>query len=157
MYADKASDLSLVLSRRLSLLPKKNPRFGYNSGTNHPSWYQTLPCPSPLIFKKAVDHTCSRSILGCGIHSEGNDTECVICLGAVTLRFHGNTPPGVTVTLPSFLSLPAIFWDSLGPVQRAERCEPYKRSQKTVVNLTEIKSYYFVWMNRSSSFFEVSY
>lgn len=122
-----------MLSPRSSLHQKK---LCYKSGTNHPSWYKTLPCPSPLIFKKAVDHTCSRSIHGCGIHSEGNDTECVICLGAVTLRFYGNTPPGVTVTLPSFLSLPAIFRDSLGPVQRGERCELYKRSQKTVGNLS---------------------
>lgn len=102
-----------------------------NSGTNHPSWCQTLPCASPLIFKKAVDHTCSRSIHGCGNHNEGNDTECVMCLGAVTLRFYGNTPPGVTVTLPSFLSMPAIFWDSLGPVQRSKRCELHKSWQKT--------------------------
>lgn len=99
----------------------------------------------PLIFKKAVDHTCSRSIRGCGIHSEGNDTECVICCwGAVTLRFYGNTPPGVSVTLLSFLSLPAIFWDSLGPVQRGERCELYKRSQKTVANLSGFKSFMYV-------------
>lgn len=79
------------------------------------------PHPSPLIFKKAVDHTCSRSILGCGNHDGGNGTECAICLGAVTLRFYGNTPPGVTVTLLSFLSLPAILRSSLGPVKKGQQ------------------------------------
>lgn len=42
-----------------------------NSERSRPSRCQTLPHPSLLIFKKAVDHTCSRSILGCGNYDEG--------------------------------------------------------------------------------------
>lgn len=117
----------------LKLIPQgrhfKRTSFTLNLERNHPSWCQTLPHPSPLIFKKAVDHTCSHSILGCGNHDEGNGTECVICLGAVTLRFYGNTPPGVTVTLLSFLSLSAILRDSLGPVKRANKSGLRKESQ----------------------------
>lgn len=104
--------------------------FTLNSERKHPSWCQTLAHPSPLIFKKAVDHTCSRSIHGCGNHDEGNGIECVICLGAMTLRFYGNTPPGVTVTLLSFLSLSAILRDSMGPVKRANRSGLRKGSQE---------------------------
>ncbi len=37
------------------------------------------------------------------------------------LRFYGNTPPSVTVTLLSFLSVPAILRKSLGSVKRANR------------------------------------
>lgn len=105
--------------------------FVQNSQSSRPSWCQMRPHPSPLMFKKAVDHTCSRSILGCGNHDGGNGTECAICLGAVTLRFYGNTPPGVTVTLLSFLSLPAILRSSLGPVKkRADRSGVTKASQE---------------------------
>lgn len=77
--------------------------------------------PSPVIFKKAVDHTCSRFILRCGNHDEGNITECVICLGAVTLCFYGNTPPGITVILLSFLLLPAILQKQPRPCKKGQQ------------------------------------
>lgn len=77
--------------------------------------------PSPVIFKKAVDHTCSRFILRCGNHDEGNITECVICLGAVTLCFYGNTPPGITVILLSFLLLPAILQKQPMPCKKGQQ------------------------------------
>lgn len=53
-----------------------------------------------------------------------------MCLGAVTPCFYGNTPPGVTVTLLSLLSLPAILRNSLGPVKRASRSGVTKGSQE---------------------------
>ena len=116
----EASDLSHVHSPRSSLqLNKLRSKFREKASLLVPN--TRSPHPSPLIFKKAVDNTCSRSIPGCGNHDEENGTECAICLGAVTLRFYGNTPPGVTVTLLSFLSLPAILRHSLGPVKRANR------------------------------------
>ncbi len=118
MHARMASDPSHTLSPRSSLQLTSS---ALNSERHHPSWCQTLPQPSPLIFKKAVDHTCSCSILECGNHDEGNGTECDICLGAVMLRFYGNTPPSVTVTLLSFLSVPAILRNRLCPVKRANR------------------------------------
>lgn len=106
MHTHETSELSHVLSPRSSLQQNKL----HSKCRDKPSLLcQKLPHPTSLIFKKAVDHTCSCSILGCGNHIEGNGTECVICLGAVMLRFYGNTPPGVTVTLLSFLSLPAIL------------------------------------------------
>ncbi|CAB1449736.1 unnamed protein product [Pleuronectes platessa] len=43
-----------------------------NSERNRPSWCQAAPHTSPLIFKKAVDHTRSCSVLGCGNHNEWN-------------------------------------------------------------------------------------
>lgn len=94
--------------------------------------------PSPLIFKKAVDHTCSCFVLRCGNHNEGNGTECAICLGAVALRFYGNTLPIVTVTLPSFLSLPTILRNSLSHKNGVERGQAW-------VSCDGTRHFYFVY------------
>lgn len=46
------------------------------------------------------------------------------------LRFYGNTPTGATVTLLSFLSLPATLRDSLGRVKRTNRSGLMKGSNE---------------------------
>lgn len=90
----------------------KRTNFALNSERSHSSGCQTLSLPSPLIFEEGVDHTCSGSILECGNRNEGNSAESVICSGAVTRRFHGNTPPCVPVTLLClFPPLPCVLRD----------------------------------------------
>lgn len=63
--------------------------------------YSTLKCLGKLLITPV-------SASSCGSHDEGNSTECVICLGAVTLCFYGNPPPGVKVIfiLQGFFSPP---------------------------------------------------
>lgn len=121
MHASKDPVPSHALSPRSSLLLNKLCS-KFRERKNPSLLVRNIPLtPSPLIFKKAVDHTCSCFVLRCGNHNEGNGTECAICLGAVALRFYGNTLPIVTVTLPSFLSLPTILRNSLSHKNGVER------------------------------------
>lgn len=63
-----------------------------------------VPSPLPSLTFKNFKITPVFASRGCGNHIEGNGTECAICLRAVVLRFYGNTPPVVTVTLLSSFS-----------------------------------------------------